>query len=36
MRVTPAGLVVEEIAPGLTFEEVRAATGAKLIFPVPA
>jgi 3-oxoacid CoA-transferase subunit B len=31
IRVTPAGLVVEEIAPGLTFEEVRKATAARLI-----
>jgi len=33
MRVTPAGLVVEEIAPGLTIEEVQSATEAKLIRP---
>ena len=33
IRVTPAGLVVEEIAPGLTFEEVQSATEAKLIRP---
>jgi 3-oxoacid CoA-transferase subunit B len=30
MRVTPAGIVVEEIAPGITFAEVQAATEAKL------
>ncbi|MGC2162474.1 MAG: 3-oxoacid CoA-transferase subunit B [Silvibacterium sp.] len=31
IRVTSAGLVVEEIAPGLTFEDVQRATAAKLI-----
>src|SRR5579885_2459931 len=31
IRVTPAGLVVEEIAPGLTPEQVQQATEAKLI-----
>jgi 3-oxoacid CoA-transferase subunit B len=31
MRVTPAGLVIEEIAPGLTVENVQNATEAKLI-----
>jgi 3-oxoacid CoA-transferase subunit B len=31
MRVTPEGIVVEEIAPGVTFEEVQAATGATLM-----
>ena len=31
MRVTPQGLVLEEIAPGLTPEQVQAATEAKLI-----
>ena len=31
IRVTPTGLVVEEIAPGLTFEEVQRATEAPLI-----
>jgi 3-oxoacid CoA-transferase subunit B len=31
MRVTPAGLVIEEIAPGLTVEDVQNATEAKLI-----
>jgi 3-oxoacid CoA-transferase subunit B len=31
IRVTPEGLVLEEIAPGLTAEQVQAATEAKLI-----
>lgn len=31
IRVSREGLIVEEIAPGLTLEDVRAATGAKLI-----
>jgi len=31
IRVTPAGLVLDEIAPGLTPEQVQAATEAKLI-----
>ncbi|MGC2212441.1 MAG: 3-oxoacid CoA-transferase subunit B [Silvibacterium sp.] len=31
IRVTPEGLMVEEIAPGLTLDEVRRATAAKLI-----
>ncbi len=31
IKVTPQGLVLEEIAPGLTVEEVQAATGPKLI-----
>ena len=31
IRVTPAGLVLEEIAPGLTPEQVQSATEAKLI-----
>ena len=31
IRVTPKGLVLEEIAPGLTAEQVQAATEAKLI-----
>jgi 3-oxoacid CoA-transferase subunit B len=30
MRVTPEGLVLHEIAPGLTVEDVQKATGAKL------
>jgi len=31
MRVTADGLVLEEIAPGLTVEDVQRATGAKLV-----
>lgn len=31
MRVTPKGLVIEEIAPGLSLEEVQKATEANLI-----
>src|SRR5437660_11721852 len=31
IRVTPTGLVLEEIAPGLTFDDVRKATEARLI-----
>jgi 3-oxoacid CoA-transferase subunit B len=31
IRVTPKGLGVEEIAPGLTFDDVRGATAARLI-----
>ena len=31
MRVTAKGLVLEEVAPGVTAEEVQAKTGAKLI-----
>jgi 3-oxoacid CoA-transferase subunit B len=31
MRVTPSGLVLEEVAPGLTAEEVQRSTGARLI-----
>ncbi len=30
MRVTPQGLVLEEVAPGLTPEDVQRATEAKL------
>jgi 3-oxoacid CoA-transferase subunit B len=30
MRVTPAGLVLEEVAPGLTADDVQSATEAKL------
>lgn len=30
IRVAPEGLIVEEIAPGLTLDDVRAATAAKL------
>jgi 3-oxoacid CoA-transferase subunit B len=35
MRITPEGIVLEEIAPGLTVEEVQAVTEARLI-PSPA
>jgi acyl CoA:acetate/3-ketoacid CoA transferase beta subunit len=31
MRVTPTGLVLEEIAPGLTADDVQKATGATLV-----
>jgi acyl CoA:acetate/3-ketoacid CoA transferase beta subunit len=31
MRVTPDGLVLEEVAPGLTANDVQKATEAKLI-----
>ncbi len=31
MRVTPQGIVLEEVAPELTVDDVRKATGAKLI-----
>ena len=33
LDVTPDGLAVREMAPGLTFEELQAATGAKLVPP---
>lgn len=33
LKVTPAGLVLREIAPGLAVEQVQAATGARLIVP---
>jgi 3-oxoacid CoA-transferase subunit B len=33
--VTPVGLVLRELAPGVTFEEVQAATGATLHTPHP-
>jgi 3-oxoacid CoA-transferase subunit B len=35
IRVTPRGLVLEEIAPDTTVEEVRKATGANLIIEQP-
>jgi 3-oxoacid CoA-transferase subunit B len=35
IRVTPRGLVLEEIAPDTTVEEVRKATGATLIIEQP-
>ena len=31
IRVTPEGLLLQEVAPGVTADEVQAATGAKLI-----
>jgi 3-oxoacid CoA-transferase subunit B len=31
MRVTPRGLVLEEVAPGLTAKDVQLATGAGLL-----
>jgi acyl CoA:acetate/3-ketoacid CoA transferase beta subunit len=31
--VTPDGFVLEEVAPGLTVEDVQAATDAELILP---
>jgi 3-oxoacid CoA-transferase subunit B len=31
IAVTPAGLVVEEIAPGVTFDDLQKATEARLI-----
>ena len=31
IRVTPQGLVLEEIAPGLTVEDVQRATEARLV-----
>ncbi len=34
LDVTPAGLAVREMAPGLTFEELQAATAATLLPPV--
>ena len=33
LDVTPDGLAVREMAPGLTFEELQAATGTKLLPP---
>lgn len=33
MEVTPAGLELRELAPGVTVEEVQAQTGAKLLIP---
>jgi 3-oxoacid CoA-transferase subunit B len=33
IRVTPEGLVLEEVAPGVTVEQVQAATEPKLIVP---
>jgi 3-oxoacid CoA-transferase subunit B len=31
INITPKGMVLEEVAPGLTAEEVQKATGARLI-----
>jgi 3-oxoacid CoA-transferase subunit B len=31
IRATPSGLVLEEIAPGLSVEDVQSATGAPLL-----
>jgi len=31
ISVTPKGLLLEEVAPGLTAEDVQKATGARLI-----
>jgi hypothetical protein len=36
MRVTPRGLVLEEIAPGLTAEDVQRSTDARLIVSPPS
>ena len=33
IKVTPEGLLLQELAPGVTAEEVQAKTGAKLILP---
>lgn len=33
MEVTPKGIVLKEIAPGMTVEQVQAETGCKLIIP---
>lgn len=33
MEVTPEGLVLREVAPGVTVDQVQAQTGAKLIVP---
>jgi 3-oxoadipate CoA-transferase, beta subunit len=35
LDVTPAGLAVREMAEGLSFEELQARTGAKLLKPTP-
>jgi acyl CoA:acetate/3-ketoacid CoA transferase beta subunit len=32
-EVTPEGLALREIAPGVTIDEVKAATGCNLIVP---
>ena len=33
IKVTPEGLLLQELAPGVTVEEVQSKTGAKLILP---
>lgn len=33
--ITPTGMVLREVAPGVTIEEVQAATGPKLHLPAP-
>ena len=33
MEVTPEGLLLKEVAPGITPAEVQARTGCKLIIP---
>jgi 3-oxoacid CoA-transferase subunit B len=33
MRIVPEGVVLEEIAPGVSLEDVRAATGTELMMP---
>jgi len=33
IEVTPTGLLLKEVAPGVTIEQVKAATGAPLIIP---
>jgi 3-oxoacid CoA-transferase subunit B len=35
MDVTPDGLVLREIAPGTTADDVQAVTGAELLVPAP-
>lgn len=36
LKVTPRGLLLQEVAPGVTVEEVLKATEATVILPVPA
>jgi len=33
MRITGEGLVLEEIAPGVSLDDVRSATGTELLMP---
>jgi 3-oxoacid CoA-transferase subunit B len=35
LDVTPAGLVLREVAPGVSVEDVRAATGPPISVPEP-